>query len=676
MDGQGEPPPAGEPDDELLAWDAAPTPPPPPALDLSALPKATPVTEVKASEALSEPAPAAAPVEADAAPAAPAACAVCKAPRPPGVEFCPDCGWMFPVELAPTPATSADLVLGTRLAGRYEVRQALGSRTGVKRFRGVDHEAGGGPAEVFVLVSPAAAPAPGASGNEGEAAPADSAASTARFDTSLDSLWPTVIWEDLVLSRALHPSLPRVLDRFAEGGNDVIVVAPFRGRPLWDAWEDSETTMRQRFAWLTQVAQALHALHRAGAITEGLKPDNVVITDTGDVAFAQLDDLLPLPPPASAPIQATPYTAPELYLTPGQADARSDLYSFGAMLYALHVGRELADMDFERQGVPKPFVLLFPDAHPALARIVMKTFAREPHLRFPTEEAVMDDRSGFQELARILEEAGAALGTVRLDIAGWTSTGMVRTGNEDAFALLHAAAGRQHDEHDQALVLLADGMGGCNAGEVASAMAIDHLRTTLLKDAPFRRLVGGPPGEPNTDGHDVRELLDRALKQTNQAIYTAARAPGSRHRGMGCTAEIAYLDGAHLFVGHVGDSRTYHYSRGTLTLLTRDQTLVNRLIELGHLTEAEAVDHPRRHELQMALGGQPVVEPLTYQVPVQPGDVVLVCSDGLTSHVDHDTLAEHLRQADSAEACARRLVNLANLLGGSDNCTVVVVRLT
>ena len=146
---------------------------------------------------------------------------------------------------------------------------------------------------------------------------------------------------------------------------------------------------------------------------------------------------------------------------------------------------------------------------------------------------------------------------------------------------------------------------------------------------------------------------------------------------MGCTAEVVYVDGRNVVVGHVGDSRTYHLHEGRLIQLTRDQTLVNRLVELGQLTPEEAENHPRKNELQQAIGGQPDVEPGVYRGKLKPGDWVVVCSDGLTNHVTGRELQQMLQgEATSAEMAARRLVNLANIDGATDNATVVVVRAT
>src|SRR5262249_54407010 len=151
---------------------------------------------------------------------------------------------------------------------------------------------------------------------------------------------------------------------------------------------------------------------------------------------------------------------------------------------------------------------------------------------------------------------------------------------------------------------------------------------------------------PHPDGHlgpllnveDMKQLLRTALKEANRAVYAASRAPGSKRRGMGCTAEVVYVDGRNVVVGHVGDSRTYHLHEGRLIQRPRDQTLVNRLVERGQRTPEEAETSNRRNELQQAVGGQPDVEPGIYHGVLKPGDWVLVCSDGVTNHVSANDL--------------------------------------
>src|SRR5262249_11536304 len=147
---------------------------------------------------------------------------------------------------------------------------------------------------------------------------------------------------------------------------------------------------------------------------EGLRPDIVVIAPSGQVKFSDLADLLPLPAPADAPIRARLYTAPELMAAPDQADARADLYSFVAMLYASHLGRELVDNDFERQGDPNAFIPQWPDIRPLFGRVMSKTFCREVDQRFPSDEAAKQDATAFTELITALDTCGRTLDHVRL----------------------------------------------------------------------------------------------------------------------------------------------------------------------------------------------------------------------------------------------------------------------
>jgi serine/threonine protein phosphatase PrpC len=626
---------------------------------------------------------------------------VCQAPRVGQETSCADCGYYFsPQDLAAAAPAAVAAPPAVRLEDRFEMGVRLGERGGVVRYRGLDH--GSEPPVLVVILqqelpqgAPEAVPVAQPAGDINEEVlpsfdePPAGASITAVMPAR--PAWPSISWERGGL-RALEgqPALPRVVTSFADDTHEYMVEEVPAGRPLWDAWDDPESTAHQRFGWLAEVAEAMQSLHHGGAMLEALRPDIIVITPEGHARITDLSDLLPIPIPADAPLRGSLYTAPELM--GGKGDARADLYSFGAMLYALHVGRELTETDFERPGQPKPFIPRFPDIHPAFGRLMTKTFRREVEARFPSDEASREDASGFTELIRTLRGLQRTFDTVRLEIASWTTTGMVRTGNEDAFALLHACESRQDDLSEAALVLLADGMGGYEAGEVAAALAIQVLRQNLVQQKPFAHLAGASafPTDPlataaRPEGHapapltaeECKKLLKAALKEANKQVFAASRAPGTKRRGMGCTAEVVYVDGRQVVVGHVGDSRTYHLHEGRLIQLTRDQTLVNRLVELGTLSAEEAETHPRRNELQQAIGGQPDVETGLYHGVLKPGDWVVVCSDGLSNHVTAAMLKEMLQsEAQSAEMAARRLVNLANIEGATDNATVVVIRAT
>jgi protein phosphatase len=659
---------------------AAPEDVPPP-------PAAIPVFEAIPLEPAAEPPPAAIPVE-EVPVAKPQAanCPMCQAPRQGNSAFCEDCGWMFPAGAAVaavfSPSPSPAQANGTmRLKGRYEIREQLNQRGELARYRGLDHGASP-PAAVLIVREAMPELAAAVIPEEEEPIPVEEIlpeieepVPVAKADGG-QPVWPGIAWERQLLEKAQHAALPRVVESFVEGDFDYLIEEVSAGRSLWDAWDDPASDANLRYGWLAQIAEALHQLHQTGAVLEGLRPDLVTVTDEGQAVLNDLSDLLPLPVPAGAQLRANLYTAPELVLDPQKADARSALYSFGATLYALeYLHHDLEEKDFEAKYQPKQITDRYPDVHPLFFRLICKTFVKDPNTRFPTDEAGKEDPTGFVELLRSLEICRKTLDRVRLDIAAWTTTGMVRTGNEDAFTLMRAIESRQDELNEYALIVLADGMGGYEAGEVAAAMAIGTIRKYLVLQPQFAALAGNPPPEGTFDVQACQQTIHEALKQANREVYTASRSPGGR-RGMGCTAEVVYVDSHHLVVGHVGDSRTYHLHGGRLQQLTRDQTFVNRMVELGQLTAEEAENHPRKNELQQAIGGQPDVHPGLYQAWLQRGDWVIVCSDGLTNHVTADELLKMLERetSGSAEEAARRLTNLVNLRGATDNSTIVVVR--
>jgi serine/threonine protein phosphatase PrpC len=625
--------------------------------------------------------------------AGPQLCPVCQAPRKGTQDYCDDCGWLFkngpPVAAAATAAPAADVNPGTRLKDRYELIELFGQRQGVSRFRGYDYSGSSGqPTPVIILRAPVPEMAEPVMALD-EVVEADEGVGEDMMPTFEDAppmaqvtgsgpAWPSIGWEKDILDKAANAAVPAVVDAFVEGGYEYLVEEAPQGRILWDAWDDPDSNAELRYGWLKQVAEGLAALHKAGALLEGVRPDFVTVTDAGQAMVADLSDLLPLPLPPGTPVKGGLYTAPELILTPDQADARATLYSFGAMLYSLeYTHHALEEKDFVAQFSPKLITDRYPDVHPGFFRMVSKTFVRDVNTRFPTDEASKVDPSGFSELINQLDVCRKTFDPVRFDIAAWTTTGMVRTGNEDAFALMHAIESRQDEFSEYAVVLLADGMGGYEAGEVAAAMCIQSLRRYLLKQPMFAALAGEPPPEENVFNVDAcKQILKEALRNANKDVFTAARTPGKGRRGMGCTAEAVYIDGKNLVSGHVGDSRVYHLHNGQVQQLTRDQTLVNRLVELGTLTPEEAEDHPRKNELQQAIGGQPDVEPGLYSAKMKRGDWVVVCSDGLSNHIPNKDLEMMMLRetAGSAEEAARRLINLVNLRGATDNATIVVVR--
>jgi PPM family protein phosphatase len=228
--------------------------------------------------------------------------------------------------------------------------------------------------------------------------------------------------------------------------------------------------------------------------------------------------------------------------------------------------------------------------------------------------------------------------------AGRTDVGRQRSANEDDFVLAPP------------FFAVADGMGGAKAGEVASAMATE-----------------GFEGEQDS-GEPAEVQLARILREANKRIYELAVADES-HRGMGTTLTAAKVTGEEVSLGHVGDSRAYRMRDGELEQLTKDHSLVAELERSGQITAEAAEHHPQRSIITRALGPEPDVEVDTYTLTGKPGDLFLLCSDGLTSMISDDEMGSILRSADSLDGAADALVRAANQSGGKDNITVVLFRL-
>jgi len=261
-------------------------------------------------------------------------------------------------------------------------------------------------------------------------------------------------------------------------------------------------------------------------------------------------------------------------------------------------------------------------------------------------------------------------GELRLTLFGRTDVGQVREHNEDNFlvANLDAAVRGLRDENRTPIVRgnglvigVCDGMGGAAAGEVASQLAVDIIYEQLS--------TGGPA---DSDDELARRLV-RSIEQAGARIFQEARADRSR-RGMGTTATIAAFRGRRLFFGQVGDSRAYLLRAGKLIQVTRDQSLVNQLVEAGQLTEEEAETFEHNNIILQALGTAETVQvDLTY-ADAYAGDVLMMCSDGLSGMLRADEILSVLeRMTDPLEAC-RELTDRANAAGGHDNITVIVAR--
>ena len=251
---------------------------------------------------------------------------------------------------------------------------------------------------------------------------------------------------------------------------------------------------------------------------------------------------------------------------------------------------------------------------------------------------------------------------MQISSGGATHVGMVRTNNEDCFRIVPTLQ----------LYVLADGMGGEAHGEVASSLAVETVVKHCLEgqENPSAKLFG--EAKPGLTPRTQRVLS--AIHLANEKVFQSAE-DHPEQLGMGATLTVAWIADSQLSIGHVGDSRIYLLRSGALQQLTSDHSLVAEQVRRGILTASEAEQSNLQSVLLRALGTQPEVEVDSEEVALFPGDVLLLCSDGLTRMATEPEIAGTLQSEPQPQRAAEKLVALANESGGVDNVTVIVVSL-
>ena len=248
-----------------------------------------------------------------------------------------------------------------------------------------------------------------------------------------------------------------------------------------------------------------------------------------------------------------------------------------------------------------------------------------------------------------------------LQVVELTDPGMVRQQNEDAVT----------GNPSLGLVILADGMGGHNAGEVASGMA-----TTMLRSEIERRFAQRLPSDPGSEGRPyAHDVLAEEIARTNTAIFQAAKSQ-PQYAGMGTTLVAAVFHNNRVTVAHVGDSRLYRLRAGELTPITRDHSLLQEQIDAGMLTPEQARASMNKNLVTRALGVDPMVVVDVQTLDTEVGDIYLLCSDGLNDMVEDGEIGMTISMlAANLTLAATQLVQLANDNGGRDNVSVILVKI-
>src|SRR5215470_5310212 len=286
---------------------------------------------------------------------------------------------------------------------------------------------------------------------------------------------------------------------------------------------------------------------------------------------------------------------------------------------------------------------------------------------------------------------------IKLTAASKTDVGKQREQNEDSpFTLIS-------EDGDRGLFIVADGMGGYQAGEVASKLAVQKISESLrsfmvpvseqptIKLTPFSEqetIKLDPANEPAAKEHKSRKIpqtpvaknvedhLKDAIRRANKAILSYGEEQSSA-RGLGCTVTTALVQDDHAYIANIGDSRTYLFRGGELTPLTKDHSLVARLVEAHQIDPEDVYSHPQRNLIYRSLGaGHKNIDVDVFHVDLQAGDTLLLCSDGLWEMVRHEDLKKALSAPSSPQKICDTLIDLANANGGEDNITAIVVHVS
>jgi PPM family protein phosphatase len=445
-----------------------------------------------------------------------------------------------------------------------------------------------------------------------------------------------------------HPAFQRATEGFADHGRVYLAYSDQELKPLGRRAEGLRMSESDALGVAIQVCQAVAFVHRRGLRLNDICPESVATGADGRIKLTGLDYVSNDNELQGEPIFNDGYTAPEIYRGK-KVDKRADIFSVGALLYTCLTGERLDSETWRGEGGPIRF---YP---PHVVTPAVEQAVRRSLIIFDAEGRWPNIDAFKTELVRLA-------GLVHIRSAALTDVGMVRELNEDAVMLVEYWRDSQVEPAQNFLYVVADGMGGAEAGEIASAIAVGAIRSYVSE------------GLKTKAAGDARMMLQNALEDANAKIleYVAGHQEA---RGMGSTAVGVLILPPEAAVAWVGDSRVYLSDSSGLRQLTKDHSLVQRLIEIGQITPEEARHHEHKNVITRSLGarqsGPAGAESLS--VRLKRGDRVMLCSDGLAAHVEDDRIEEILRGHADPNDAVRELVVAANAGGGTDNVSVVVI---
>ena len=451
------------------------------------------------------------------------------------------------------------------------------------------------------------------------------------------------------LAEIHHPALILPRERCERDGRIYLITPSQFGLPL--SQRIGRTSEREAAGWGVQLCQAVEVLQRHGLLCVELPPENILLDKTGRLHLTQFDAVRLKDAVEESPVLTDGYAAPETYKAQVLNEA-ADVFALGACLYAVSVGRRLPVEGWAVQPEPPVF---YPEKvlTPEFERVLSRALALEPTERYADLLALKHDLLMLSQ-------------SVHIRSAWRTDVGEVRDHNEDAVLVKEAGQGSIAGNDFRGLYIVSDGMGGAEAGEVASQIAIQTVARHV--EAAWAETEA----EEEVDAAAWESCLCEAVETANTRIVQYGK-DHPESAGLGATIVAALIRAGQLALAWIGDSRVYLLENGILHQLSHDHSLVARLVEIGQLTEEEALTHEHRNVLIRSLGSKENVKVDTLSRPLKRGVRLLLCSDGLTSHVLDPAIADIMSRHRTPHEAALELTVAANTAGGSDNTSVVVV---
>lgn len=465
-------------------------------------------------------------------------------------------------------------------------------------------------------------------------------------------------WYDefAILRSVSYPTVVKVVDIFTEGNKYYLIIEQLEGNDLKYYLTKNKVSAQQSCDWMIQLCQSLSQLHRRNIVHLDLQPRYIVVTkDLQRVRLTGFDSAWQLPVNTLTKDNISVYSSPEIRTGSDNVNNRADIYSLGAVWHEMLTGYKPTLDDLQDKWFAFPEVVEFnPSINPQINRIISRMLNVDPDKRF----------NSIDELKLAILDL---FNSVLYSVGYCTDVGVEREANEDSFSVQNKRYISQTTQLNYGIFIVADGMGGAKAGEYASALATQEISSYInhyFEDLNNKKFQEG----------ELMNIMDQAVKRANTIIYQESKE-NKDYSGMGTTVTASLIYEGQLFISHVGDSRAYLINQHSIEKISRDHSLVGRLLEIGQITPEEAEVHPQRNLIYRSLGGFPAVEVEVYQLPMHSNDYLLLCTDGLYEHVKDEEIQKIVVGSHEPGDACRHLVNLANIRGGDDNSTVVIVKI-